>query len=144
MAQDNYQKWEYKTDYRMSDYLLNEFGKQGWELCAVDNEGKYILKRLVGSKPTVADTSEWSEKPLGDLLAELDRIDAEGLGHDYKTCKSGYAKRLSQVCQQLNITTIGKLVAFGSRGYRDCRNVGKKSAGKIGEALNRLYGISNW
>ena len=55
-----------------------------------------------------------------------------------------YATSLVNVFNDNGINTIGDILRIGRRAFMQIKNVGKGSATRIDDALDKLYGIKNW
>lgn len=53
-------------------------------------------------------------------------------------------KTICARCSELGIKTIGDLVRFGGRKFREDKNVGVKTAAIISDTLQEYFDIDNW
>lgn len=57
---------------------------------------------------------------------------------------STYATKLTDIFHNNEINTVGDLLRIGRSYFSRYRNVGRGSISRIDDALEKLYGITNW
>lgn len=57
---------------------------------------------------------------------------------------TGFYKTVAQRCNEMGIETVGDLVRYGGRAFRDSPDVGAKTAAIISDTLQEKFGIDNW
>ena len=93
---------------------------------------KEFYEWVIADEESESETQENTERPISTL------IDAIALNHER------YATTLTKVFAWNNIDSVEKLLAIGKRNFRKYRLVGGGSIYCIDEALEKLYGITEW
>lgn len=56
------QRWEYKVAYLVecpdAENLLNNLGKEGWELAAIEGTGAYFKRPIIEDTPVLAFSTD--------------------------------------------------------------------------------------
>ena len=93
---------------------------------------KEFYEWVIADEESESEIQENTERPISTL------IDAIALHHER------YATTLTKVFEWNNIDSVEKLLAIGKRNFRKYRHVGGGSICWINEALENLYGITEW
>ena len=90
---------------------------------------------IVKEPEKVIVNEEVDDNPIGEII----RFIANGRlrGH-------GYSVRLERIFRDNGIRTVGDLLRIGKTGFLKIKDVGKGSSTRIDDALEELYGITEW
>ena len=94
----------------------------------------------------------FENESINNVITEVDRIDQENTdkrkkeikergGYCHRCQKSGYAVRLQNALNNLEIKTVGDLLSLGRTGLYYSLNVGKHGVDIVTDALYNLYKI---
>ena len=91
---------------------------------------------------------DYSFHPIEMVLKELERIDIDDMierrKENPRAVPVGYATRADNCCKATDIKTVGDLLDFGYKRFCNLRNMSKNTAGRVTQALQNLYGITEW
>ena len=111
--------------------------------------GLHISNIGVAHIPNVPQ--ELNNIPIEELVGCVDDYDRKTYeerirkhGPEWRTQKSGYAFKLKNVCRACEISTIGELVKFGRRNFRNQRNIGVCMMDVVDDLLRNKYGVQSW
>ena len=99
-------------------------------------------------EPAPDRKDDYSFHPIEMVLKELERIDIDDMIERRKenpgAVPVGYATRACNCCKENDIKTVGDLLDFGYKRFCNLRNMSKATAGRVTQALQNLYGITEW
>ena len=130
--------------------LYDEYLKVQDEYLKVGRERDELKERLaqIETKP-VADYE--NDRLIDTVYNEIDRLDIQEREENKKKYphwrvhqKRGNAIRFMNVAKECDIETVGQLLEFGRARFERTRNMGRRCADRVSEALNNLYGIKSW
>ena len=100
------------------------------------------------SEPAPDRKDDYSFHPIEMVLKELERIDIDDMierrKENPRAVPVGYATRAGNCCKENDIKTVGNLLDFGYKRFCNQRHVNKGTAGCVTQALQNLYGITEW
>ena len=130
--------------------LYDEYLKVQDEYLKIGRERDELKERLaqIETKP-VADYE--NDRLIDTVYNEIDRLDIQEREENKKKHpnwgvrqKRGNAIRFMNVAKECDIETVGQLIEFGRARFERTRNMGRRCADRVSEALNNLYGIKSW
>jgi DNA-directed RNA polymerase alpha subunit len=82
------------------------------------------------------------------LLREVERVDEQNVDNQRKSGwhvqKSGFEVRLSNILRSQDVNTVGDLLRYGRRDFQKARGIGTHTVECVDQALQNLYGITEW